>query len=180
MFGFIKNFFGGILGFFGRLLGLKKSEYFMDLGESSAKEPAKVAPAKVEDAVAKVEAVVPAKVEAAVAKVEDAVAKVGDAVAAVPAKVEAVMSGKSEPAKKAKVEKKSKKKEKEPVASVPAKTSEPAQVPAAVTNGKVPSQAEPIRTFAPNNLMPIPTTTRRSPGPSMNNFREMARQVNMK
>jgi hypothetical protein len=174
MFGFIKNFFGGIFGFFAGLLGLKKSEYFMDLGESSAKEPAKVAPAKEPAKVA------PAKVEAAVAKVEDAVAKVGDAVAAVPAKVEAVMSGKSEPAKKAKVEKKSKKKEKEPVASVPAKTSEPAQVPAAVTNGKVPSQAEPIRTFAPNNLMPIPTTTRRSPGPSMNNFREMARQVKMK
>ncbi|WP_373536692.1 hypothetical protein [Microcoleus sp.] len=158
MFGFIKNFFGGIFGFFGRLLGLKKSEYFMDLGESSAKEPAKVAPAKV----------------------EAAPAKVGDAVAAVPAKVEAVMSDKSEPAKKAKVEKKSKKKEKEAVASVPAKTSEPAKVPAAATNGKVPSQAESDRTFAPNNLMPIPTTTRRSPGPSMNNFREMARQVKMK
>ena len=169
MFGFIKNFFGGIFGFFGRLLGLKKSEYFMDLGESSAKEPAKVAPAKE-----------PAKVEAAPAKVEAAVAKVGDAVAAVPAKVEAVMSDKSEPAKKAKVEKKSKKKEKEAVASLPAKTSEPAKVPAAVTNGKVSSQAESDRTFAPNNLMPIPTTTRRSPGPSMNNFREMARQVKMK
>ncbi|MBE9095842.1 hypothetical protein [Tychonema sp. LEGE 07203] len=169
MFGFIKNFFGGIFGFFGRLLGLKKSEYFMDLGESSAKEPAKVAPAKE-----------PAKVEAAPAKVEDAVAKVEDAVAAAPAKVEAAMSGKPEPAKKAKVEKKSKKKDKEPVASVPAKTSEPAKVPAAATNGKVPSQAEPNRTFAPNNLMPIPTTTRRSPGPSMNNFREMARQVKMK
>ncbi len=170
MFGFIKNFFGGIFGFLGRLLGLKKSEYFMDLGESSAKEPAKVAPAKVEAA--------PTKVEAAVAKVEDAVAKVGDAVAAVPAKVEAVKSGKSEPAKKAKVEKKSKK-EKEPVASVAANTSEPAKVSAA-TNGKVPSQAEPNRTFAPNNLMPTPSATRRSPGPSMNNFREMARQVKMK
>ncbi len=173
MFGFIKNFFGGIFGFFAGLLGLKKSEYFMDLGESSAKEPAKVAPAKEAAKAA------PAKVEAAVAKVEDAVAKVGDAVAAVPAKVEAVKSGKSEPAKKAKVEKKSKK-EKEPVASVPAKTSEPAKVPAAATNGKVPSQAEPILTFAPNNLMPTPSATRRSPGPSMNNFREMARQVNMK
>ncbi len=48
MFGFITNFFGGIFGFFGRLLGLKKSEYFLDLGESGAKEPAKVAPAKSE------------------------------------------------------------------------------------------------------------------------------------
>jgi len=176
MFGFIKNFFGGIFGFFAGLLGLKKSEYFMDLGESSAKEPAKVAPAKEPAKVAPAKE--PAKV--APAKVEAAVAKVGDAVAAVPAKVEAVKSGKSEPAKKAKVEKKSKKKDKEPVASVPANTSEPAKVPAAATNGKVPSQAEPIRTFAPNNLMPTPSATRRSPGPSMNNFREMARQVKMK
>lgn len=160
MFGFIKNFFGGIFGFFGRLLGLKKSEYFLDLGESSAKEPAMVGPAATKKA--------------------EPVAKKAEPVAIAPAKVESVKSEKSEPAKKAKVEKKSKK-EKEPVASVPANTSEPAKVPAAAaTNGKVPSQAEPNRTFAPNNLMPIPTGTRRSPGPSMNNFREMARQVKTK
>ncbi|MEG4301433.1 hypothetical protein [Microcoleus sp. D3_18a_C4] len=153
MFGFIKNFFGGIFGFFGRLLGLKKSEYFLDLGESGAKEPAKVAPAKAEPV-----AIAPTKVE--------------------PVKSE--KSEKSEPAKKAKVEKKSKK-ENEPVASVPANNAEPVKVPAAAaTNGKVPSQAEPNRTFAPNNLMPTPTGTRRTPGPSMNNFREMARQVKTK
>jgi hypothetical protein len=146
MFGFIKNFFGGIFGFFAGLLGLKKSEYFLDLGESSDKEPAKVAPAKAEPV-----AVAPAKAEAA----------------------------KSEPANKAKVEKKSKK-EKEPVASAAAKTSEPPKVPAAATNGKVSSQAQPVLTFAPNNLMPTPTANRRSPGPSMNNFREMARQVKTK
>lgn len=153
MFGFIKNFFGGIFGFFGRLLGLKKSEYFLDLGESGAKEPAKVAPAKAEPV-----AIAPAKVE--------------------PAKSE--KSEKSEPAKKAKVEKKSKK-ENEPVASVPSNTPEPVKVAAAAaTNGKVPSQAEPNRTFAPNNLMPTPNGSRRTPGPSMNNFREMARQVKTK
>ncbi|MEG4043154.1 MULTISPECIES: hypothetical protein [unclassified Microcoleus] len=153
MFGFIKNFFGGIFGFFGRLLGLKKSEYFLDLGESGAKEPAKVAPAKAEPV-----AIAPAKVESE----------------------KSVKSEKSEPAKKAKVEKKSQK-EKEPVASVPANTAEPAKVPAvAATNGKVPSQAEPNRTFAPNNLMPTSNATRRGPGPSMNNFREMARQVKTK
>ena len=149
MFGFIKNFFGGIFGFFAGLLGLKKSEYFLDLGESSDKQPAKVAPAKAEP------------------------------VAVAPAKVEAVKSEKSEPAQKAKVEKKSKK-EKEPVASAAAKTSEPPKVPAAATNGKVSSQAQPVLTFAPNNLMPTPTANRRSPGPSMNNFREMARQVKTK
>ncbi|MEG4007912.1 hypothetical protein QUA41_19275 [Microcoleus sp. Pol11C1] len=153
MFGFIKNFFGGIFGFFARLLGLKKSEYFLDLGESGAKEPAKVAPAKSEPV-----AIAPAKAE--------------------PVKSE--KSEKSEPAKKAKVEKKSKK-ENEPVASVPANNAVPAKVPAAAaTNGKVPSQAEPIRTFAPNNLMPTSNATRRGPGPSMNNFREMARQVKTK
>ena len=39
MFGFIKNFFGGIFGFFGGLLGLKKSEYFLDLGSYDEKAP---------------------------------------------------------------------------------------------------------------------------------------------
>ncbi len=152
MFGFIKNFFGGIFGFLGGLLGLKKSEYFLDLGESSAKAPAMVAPAATKKA---------------------------EPVAIAPEKVEPVKSQKSEPAKKAKVEKKSKK-EKEPVA-IPANTAEPTKVPvAAATNGKVPTQAEPNRTFAPNNLMPTPTGTRRTPGPSMNNFREMARQVKNK
>ena len=149
MFGFIKNFFGGIFGFLGGLLGFKKSEYFLDLGESSGKESAMVAPMKVEQVVA------------------------------TPAKVEPVKSEKSEPAKKAKVEKKSKK-EKESVA-IPANTAEPAQVAvAAETNGKAPTQSEPNRTFAPNNLMPIPTANRRTPGPSMNGFRDMARQVKTK
>ena len=149
MFGFIKNFFGGIFGFLGGLLGFKKSEYFLDLGESSGKESAMVAPMKVEQVVA------------------------------TPAKVEPVKSEKSEPAKKAKVEKKSKK-EKESVA-ISANTAEPAQVAvAAETNGKAPTQSEPNRTFAPNNLMPIPTANRRTPGPSMNGFRDMARQVKTK
>jgi hypothetical protein len=157
MFGFIKNFFGGIFGFLGGLLGLKKSEYFLDLGESSGNTPAMVMPAKV----------------------ESATAKKAESVAIAPAKVEPVKSEKSEPAKKAKVEKKSKK-EKESVA-IPANTAEPANVAvAAETNGKVPTQSEPDRTFAPNNLMPIPTGTRRTPGPSMNGFRDMARQVKNK
>ena len=155
MFGFIKNFFGGIFGFLGRLLGFKKSEYFLDLGESGAKEPAKVAPAKAEPV-----AIAPAKVEPVKSEKSD-------------------KPEKSEPAKKAKVEKKSKK-EKEPVASAPANNAEPAKIPAAATNGKVPSQAEANRTFAPNNLMPTPNGSRRTPGPSMNNFREMARQVKTK
>jgi hypothetical protein len=146
MFGFIKNFFGGIFGFFSRLLGFKKSEYFLDLDDSSAKKPAKIEPVTAK----KAEPV---------------------AVAAAPKKV---APEKAESAKKTK-------KGKESAASVPANSSEPTKVAAvAATNGKVMSQSEPILTFAPNNLMPIPSTSRRSPGPSMNGFREMARQIKSK
>jgi cytoskeletal protein RodZ len=152
MFGFIKNFFGGIFGFFSRLLGLKKSEYFLDLDDSSAKKPAKVEPATAK----KAEPV---------------------AVAAAPEKV---APAKSATTQKAETTKKTKK-GKESAASVPANTSEPAKVAAvAATNGKVMSQSDPILTFAPNNLMPTPSTSRRSPGPSMNGFREMARQMKSK
>jgi cytoskeletal protein RodZ len=154
MFGFIKNFFGGIFGFFARLLGLQKSEYFMDLGDSSAKEPAKVEPATAKKAEPVAVAATPAPEKVAPAK--------------------SATAQKAEPTKKAK-------KGKESAASVPAKSSEPAKVAAAAaTNGKVSSQSEPILTFAPNNLMPTSNASRRGPGPSMNGFREMARQVKTK
>lgn len=45
----------------------------------------------------------------------------------------------------------------------------------AATNGKV--EPQPGMTFAPNYLMPKASNSRRRPGPSMNNFRDMARQV---
>ena len=157
MFGFIKNFFGGIFGFLGGLLGLKKSEYFLDLGNSETKESPKV---------------------------ELTAAKKPEPVLAVPAvaKADSPKSEKSESPKKTKAEtSKKSKKEKEPVVSVPAKVQEPVKVaPAAVTNGKVSSSTEPTLTFAPNNLMPTPNTSRRTPGPSMNGFRDMARQVKTK
>lgn len=71
--------------------------------------------------------------------------------------------------------KSSKSQKKEPVAAKPQKA-EPAPKPAvAVTNGKVPAQAASTITFAPDYLMPTPTTNRRLPGPNMNNFRDMAR-----
>ncbi|MEK0181088.1 MAG: hypothetical protein EAZ78_03620 [Oscillatoriales cyanobacterium] len=143
MFGFIKNFFGAIFGFIGGLLGFKKSEYFLDLGNSDGKESAKV---------------------------ELAAAKQPEPVVAVPA-VAKPSAAKSEPAKKPKTE----------TAKKPQPEKEPVKVAtAAATNGKVPSSSEPTQTFAPNNLMPIPNTSRRTPGPSMNNFREMARQVKTK
>jgi hypothetical protein len=169
MFGFIKNFFGGIFGFLGRLLGLKKSEYFLDL-DAGAKEPAKVAPAKAE----------PAKAEPAAKKAEPVAAQ-GVAAAPATAKIEAAKADKAEPAKKGNAEKvKKSKKEKEPAASVPAAAPTPAKVPAAATNGKVSAQADAVVTFAPNNLAPTPSASRRLPGPSMNGFREMARQVKTK
>lgn len=52
----------------------------------------------------------------------------------------------------------------------------PQATPAAASNGK--AEPQPGLTFAPNNLLPLKTNTgRRRPGPSMNNFLEMARQV---
>lgn len=150
MFGFITNFFGGIFSFFGGLLGFKKSEYFLDLDNSDVKDSPKVEPS------------------IAAAKKPEAVA-----VAATPAMATAssTKSEKSEAPKKAKAETaKKSQKEKEP-----AKVVTPAE-----TNGKVASSSEPVLTFAPNNLMPIPTASRRTPGPSMNGFRDMARQVKTK
>ncbi len=146
MFGFIKNFFGSIFGFLGGLLGLKKSEYFLDLGNSETKESPKV---------------------------ELTAAKKPEPVLAVPAvaKADSPKSEKSESPNKAKAEtSKKSKKEKEPVKVAAA----------AVTNGKVSSSTEPTLTFAPNNLMPTPNASRRTPGPSMNGFRDMARQVKTK
>jgi outer membrane biosynthesis protein TonB len=63
MFGFIKKLLGGIFGFLGGLFGLnKKSDYYLDLGEtdSSSPAPAKAEPAKAEKAKAE-----PAKAEKA-------------------------------------------------------------------------------------------------------------------
>ena len=141
MFGFIKNFFGGIFGFFARLLGLKKSEYFLDLGNSDVKDSPKV--------------------ELAAAKKPEPVVAAPAAAKADAPKSESPTKAKTETAKKSK------------------KEQEPVKV-AAATNGKVSSSSEPTLTFAPNNLMPTPNASRRTPGPSMNSFREMARQVKTK
>ncbi|NEO28940.1 MAG: hypothetical protein F6K36_00460 [Symploca sp. SIO3C6] len=78
---------------------------------------------------------------------------------------------KSEPAPKKGKKKKSVKAE---VASTQEKKVVPQVAPAAAKNGKVEPQAG--LTFAPNYLLPTPRSRRR-PGPSMNMFREMARQA---
>ncbi|MBE9129922.1 MULTISPECIES: hypothetical protein [unclassified Coleofasciculus] len=69
----------------------------------------------------------------------------------------------------------------EPVKETPKAQAKPEKVvpqppPAAASNGRVEPQSG--ATFAPNNMLPLTTNnSRRRPGPSMNNFLEMARQV---
>lgn len=100
-----------------------------------------------------------------------------------PAKVEpaksapvAAASLATPPAPSAKAEepkaKKSPKAKKEPAVSA-APAPEPVKVAPASTNGKAPA----VSTFAPDYLVPTSTSSRRLPGPSMNNFRDMARQM---
>ena len=169
MFGFIKKLFGGIFAFLGGLIGGKKSQddtsstpqiapktkkgkgYFMELDETgSTKSEATSKPEPV-----KAGAVAQAK------KSEPAQAAVATAPA--PKKLEAAAPKKPEPAK-AKAE-----------AAEPqnGKVKIEAQAnPPAPNNGKAQEA-----TFAPNYLLPKATNSRRRPGPSMDMFRDMARQV---
>ncbi|NEP08181.1 MAG: hypothetical protein F6K18_02660 [Okeania sp. SIO2C2] len=48
-----------------------------------------------------------------------------------------------------------------------------------VTNVKVSQEPEELLLFAPNFLMPKPTAKRRRPGPSMDMFRGMAKDLNL-
>jgi hypothetical protein len=96
MFGFIKKLLGGIFGFLGGLFGLnKKSDYYLDLGEtdSSSPAPAKAEPAKAEKAKAE-----PAKAEKAKAEPAKAEkAKPAPAPAPKPQPAKAPAAPKSEP-----------------------------------------------------------------------------------
>jgi hypothetical protein len=65
---------------------------------------------------------------------------------------------------------------KETAAAKPIK-SEPVKAPVASTNAKIDTPAPILTTFAPSYLMPTPTANRRLPGPNMNSFRDMARQM---
>ena len=171
MFGFIKKFFSGIAAFFSGLLGGKKSQddqsnapqiapkrkkgsgYYMELDDSDNSKPVaetkKPEPRKVEPAP---EAKQPEPVKAAVATLER------------PKAEPEAKSKKPEPAKTS-------------AASENGKINIEAQPnpPAPANNGKVNPQAE--LTFAPNYLLPTATNSRRRPGPSMDMFRDMARQV---
>lgn len=171
MFGFIKNLFSGIAAFFGGLFGGKKSlgdtsaalkpkkakGYYLQLDEGETPKPLN-------------EAKKPEPVKAAVAK-------------AAPPKAEAPEAKKPEPAKAAVATAKSS--SSQPTKEVPtgdngkvtveAQPNPPAPANLVASNGKVDSQAE--QTFAPKYLTPMATSGRRRPGPSLDMFRDMARQV---
>lgn len=99
-------------------------------------------------------------------------------------KAEVVEEKKAEPVKAKKTTSK-KKSVKEAAPAAPATTSSsqpswdaPEWVKAMYdtsSNGKFQKQEE--TTFAPNNLMPIPSKSRRKPGPSMSMFMKMAREA---
>ena len=176
MFGFIKKLFSGIAAFFGGLFGGKKSQddtskalkpkkskgFYLELDEI---ENAKVA---IQENIAE-----PLKAAAGTIaqKLEPAKETVGVAIAD---------RLKAEPAPEAKKSAPEAKKSKSNKIAVPSKN-EQVQVeaqpnpPAPSTNGKVDPQAE--QTFAPNYLMPTASQSRRRPGPSLDMFRDMARQV---
>ena len=160
MFDFIKNLFSGIAGFFSGLFSGKKSKdgesapkakkskgYFLELDDSPSVASGNEAK---KPAPMKAKAAAPAKqVEPAQSAAQSAVATLERPKAS---PVNQVPSGNE----KVKIE------------------AQP-NPPAAATNGKVAPQA--ASTFAPNYLMPTPTNSRRRPGPNMEMFRDMARQV---
>ncbi len=159
MFGFIKKLFGGITAFLGGLFGGKKSQ--ADASAPQAKKSkgyfleldetgsAKSATEAKKPEPAKAEAKAPA------AQAEPAKASVATATLEKP---------KAEPAKAS---------ENGKVNQI--KVEAQPNPPAAANNGRVEPQAG--TTFAPTYLIPTPTNSRRRPGPSMDTFRDMARQV---
>jgi hypothetical protein len=164
MFGFIKNLFGGIAAFFSGLFGGKKSQdeasapkakkskgYFLELDDTGSVKAAAEAK-KPEAAKAQAPQTEPAK--AAVATLERPKAE-PQANGAKPVAAKEVPSGKE-------------------TVQVQAQPNPPA----AATNGKV--EPQDAGTFAPNYLLPKATNSRRRPGPSMDMFRDMARQVKTK
>jgi outer membrane biosynthesis protein TonB len=173
MFDFIKNLFSGIAAFFGGLFGGKKSQdnaltapktkkakgYYLELDDTGNAQSA--AEAKKPESV-KAEVQKPEPVKAEVQKPEPV--KAAAATAAPPKVDTAVEQKKPEPAKASAASKNGK-----------VKIEAQPNPPAPSNNGKIESQDE--LTFAPKYLIPTATNSRRRPGPSMDMFRDMARQV---
>lgn len=166
MFGFIKKLFGGVFAFLGGLLGGKKSQdessapktkksqgYFLELDDTgSVKSTAEAKKPEPVKAQAQAPAEQKEQAKAAVATLERPKAEPkAEAKPAVAAKDVSAENGK---------------------VRIEAQPNPPAT---AASNGKVESQNE--MTFAPKYLMPKASSSRRRPGPSMDMFRDMARQV---
>lgn len=153
MFGFIKKLFGGIFTFLGGLFSGKKSQD-AQLGAPKARKASGYY-MQIEEAEDNQQA----------APQKPSSQPVAEAKKPEPAKAEATAN--AAPAQPAKAE---------PVAA--AKTPEPTPAPAtAATNGKVPQTPSDV-TFAPKYLNPVTSSnSRRRPGPSLNNYLDMARQV---
>jgi DNA polymerase III gamma/tau subunit len=197
MIGVIKKLFSGILSFLFGLFGGKKSEgklpanntksrkskgYFLELDESEEQSPANGSnPAKAVAAkTSQVVAAASAKAEKTAAKTSQVVgaltpdkaektepAKTSQPAAAAPAKAEKTeAANNNQPAPKVELV--------QTAEGVKAEPSKPAKAPAASTNG----QATTETTFAPKYLNPANSSNgRRRPGPNMNTFLDMARQV---
>jgi len=188
MIGFIKNLISSVLSFLVGLFGGKKSQedkqnkslsaekpsanaktrkrngYFMELDEAEEiKSGNGNQPAKAEEADAKAQ---PAKAESAKPNKADAKSQPAKAESAKPNKADA----KSQPAKESA-------KEVELVQTAQGVKAEPVkkEKAAASANGQTSTET----TFAPKYLAPSAASSngRRRPGPSMNNFLDMARQV---
>lgn len=166
MFGFIKKLFGGIFAFLGGLFGGNKSQdeasapktkksqgYFLELDDTgsvkSTEEVKKPEPVKAE---APAPAAQNQPEKAAVATLERPKAEPKE-------ETKPVVAAKDVSAENGKVK-------------IEAQPNPPAT---AASNGKVEAQND--MTFAPKYLMPSASSSRRRPGPSMDMFRDMARQV---
>lgn len=156
MFGFIKNLFSGIAAFFGGVFGGKKSKD--DTSTAPKTKKAKGYFMELDDT---------GNVKSATQEKKPEPAKAAVATAA-PPKVESAEAKKPEPAKAAAESNNGKVK-------IEAQPNPPAPAPAAASNGKVDPQSS--MTFAPNYLLSTGSRGRRRPGPSMDMFRDMARQV---
>lgn len=156
MFGFIKNLFSGIAAFFGGVFGGKKSKD--DTSTAPKTKKAKGYFMELDDT---------GNVKSATQEKKPEPAKAAVATAA-PPKTESAEAKKPEPAKAAAESNNGKVK-------IEAQPNPPAPAPAAASNGKVDPQSS--MTFAPNYLLSTGSRGRRRPGPSMDMFRDMARQV---
>ncbi|HAC62350.1 MAG TPA: hypothetical protein DCF68_02150 [Cyanothece sp. UBA12306] len=136
-------------GLLGNLFGGKKEEFFLELDESKAVQSAPSAEAKKSEPEPEV---VPA------------------ATSEVATETTTEVAPQAQKTKKTSVKKAAKKTTKK-------ETVTPATVAAEMTNGKVAKKEEPKEVEFATKYFIVPTGSRRRPGPSLNSFKTMAREV---